>query len=271
MERMFRPLRADEIECRIATINANGLSLLLYKDARVDQNILDETVGPARWQRRHELINGNLFCSVGILFGAEWIWKQDVGTESYTEKEKGQASDAFKRACFNWGIGRELYTAPFIWIPKGMFTAKEKDGKTTTYDKFDVTKIDITDGAITGMVITNTKMNKVVFTYGRQAEKAERPQEAPQQSAPRQAAQPPQVGPVTNETVQKAYQERQEQDLNKLCSDIELAQLESIIHKLWPKRAIESIFQAWPNVTKRQFGEFNQTVRNMQNRRAANA
>lgn len=119
----FRLLKADEIECRIASIKEKGLSLLLYKDARVDQNILDETVGSMSWQRRHEVINGNLFCSVGIHCKEldEWIWKQDVGVESYTEKEKGQASDAFKRACFNWGIGRELYTAPFIWISAGNF------------------------------------------------------------------------------------------------------------------------------------------------------
>ena len=86
----FRLLKADEIECRIASIKQNGLSLLLYKDARVDQNILDETVGNMFWQRKHEVVNGNLFCSVGIFCKDldEWVWKQDVGTESYTEKEK---------------------------------------------------------------------------------------------------------------------------------------------------------------------------------------
>lgn len=99
----FRTLYANEIDVRVATINEKGCSLLLYKDARCDMNILDETVGPENWQRRHELINGNLFCNVGIKCGSEWVWKQDVGTESYTEKEKGQASDSFKRACFNWG------------------------------------------------------------------------------------------------------------------------------------------------------------------------
>lgn len=113
----FRKLRADEIECRVAQINKSKISLLLYKDARVDQRMLDEEVGPMRWQRKHEMINGNLFCSVGIKADdGEWIWKQDVGKESNMESEKGQASDAFKRACFNWGIGRELYTAPQIDI-----------------------------------------------------------------------------------------------------------------------------------------------------------
>lgn len=113
MELNFRRLRADEIDCRIASISDKGLSLLLYKDARVDQNILDETVKPLNWKRSHQSIDGRLYCTVSIRNDetGEWIDKQDVGVESYTEKEKGQASDSFKRACFNWGIGRELYTA----------------------------------------------------------------------------------------------------------------------------------------------------------------
>ena len=116
---MIRQLRADEIECRVSTISAKGVSLLLYKDARVDQRILDETFTPLGWQRTHQSIDGNLYCTVEIWDDAkkQWIAKQDVGTMSYTEKEKSQASDLFKRACFNIGIGRELYTAPdFIWV-----------------------------------------------------------------------------------------------------------------------------------------------------------
>lgn len=113
----FRPLRADEIECRVGSCSDKGCSLLMYKDARVDMRLLDEVVGPLNWQRSHELINGNLFCKVSIRSeNGEWVSKQDVGTESNTEKEKGQASDAFKRACFNWGIGRELYSCPFVWV-----------------------------------------------------------------------------------------------------------------------------------------------------------
>ena len=116
----FRTLRADEIDVRVGTVpkSGTGLSLLLYKDARADMKVLDETVGAYNWQRTHELIDGQLFCNVSI-FNEEigqWVTKQDVGIESYTEKEKGRASDSFKRACTNWGIGRELYTAPFIWI-----------------------------------------------------------------------------------------------------------------------------------------------------------
>lgn len=121
MKLEFRTLHASEIECRIGTqdkTNAKWCTLLLYKDARVDQRLLDEVVGATRWQRSHELIDGQLFCTVSIYDEdlKQWVGKQDVGTESNTEKEKGRASDAFKRACFNWGIGRELYSAPSIFI-----------------------------------------------------------------------------------------------------------------------------------------------------------
>lgn len=119
----IRRLRADEVELRAAQCgmtrsNKPYASLLIYKDARVDQRILDETFGPMNWERRHEVIDGRLYCTVSIWDEQkkQWVSKQDVGTESNTEKEKGQASDSFKRACFNWGIGRELYTAPRISV-----------------------------------------------------------------------------------------------------------------------------------------------------------
>lgn len=172
-KRMFRLLRADEIDCRIATINEKGLSLLLYKDSRVDQTLLDETVGPDRWQRNHEVIDGKLFCNVGIRFerenGAEWVWKQDVGVESYTEKEKGQASDSFKRACFNWGIGRELYTSPFIWIGADKCKIVQRnDGKYMCYDKFSVGEIEYTDGKISHIGIRNdSRKGEYVYNYGK--------------------------------------------------------------------------------------------------------
>ena len=158
----FRLLRADEIECRIASINEKGLTLLLYKDARVDQNLLDETFGMFNWQRSHQVIDGNLYCTVSIWDEdkSQWISKQDVGTESYTEKEKGQASDSFKRACFNFGIGRELYTAPFIWVSKDdcNITSDKK-----CYDKFKVTEIGYNDKReINALVINNTKTKKEV-------------------------------------------------------------------------------------------------------------
>lgn len=117
MEIKFRALKADEIECRISTVMEKGVSLLLYKDARCDMNILDEAVGPMNWMRHHSRDNANCIVSLWDSEKRMWVEKEDTGKESYSEKEKGLASDSFKRACFNWGIGRELYTAPFIWIP----------------------------------------------------------------------------------------------------------------------------------------------------------
>lgn len=142
----IRLLRADEIECRVATVNAYGLRLLLYKDARVDQKILDELFTPFGWKREHQEINGSLYCTVSVWDDSkrQWIGKQDVGTPSYSDKEKGQASDSFKRACFNWGIGRELYTAPDIWVPASRVQIKEKPEKKDHYyttDRFFVRSI----------------------------------------------------------------------------------------------------------------------------------
>lgn len=138
----IRGLRADEIEARVGIVKKNGISLLLYKDARCDMNILDETFGIIGWQRKHELINGSLFCTVSIKGeDGEWISKQDVGVESYTEAVKGAASDSFKRACFNIGIGRELYTAPFIWIKSDKVNIEEENGKLKVRDSFFVSYI----------------------------------------------------------------------------------------------------------------------------------
>lgn len=161
----IRLLRASEIECRVASINAGGLSLLLYKDARVDQRILDETFGAFGWKRSHQCIDGNLYCTVEILDreSGEWVAKQDVGTTGYMEKEKSQASDSFKRACFNWGIGRELYTAPFIWIPADKAVIQRKDNKYCCNDRFHVASIDFNkDREISSLVIANEK-GKTVY------------------------------------------------------------------------------------------------------------
>ena len=167
----FRPLRADEVKARVSMINEKGLSLLLYKDARCDQNILDETVGPMNWQRSHSRDNANCTVSIWDEDKKIWVSKEDTGTESYTEKEKGPASDSFKRACFNWGIGRELYTAPFIWIPVeskdgSNFTRFEKNGKFATNDRFSVTGMLVEDGKITALNIENARTHKTVFAWG---------------------------------------------------------------------------------------------------------
>ena len=162
-----RLLKADEIECRVAAVNENGLSLLLYKDARVDQKILDETFVPFGWKRSHQCIDGKLVCTVEIKDSetGEWIGKQDVGTTGYAEKEKSQASDSFKRACFNWGIGRELYSAAFIWIPASKVQIKKKDDKYYCSENFHVTSIAYSGSReITGISITDSR-GKSIFEW----------------------------------------------------------------------------------------------------------
>lgn len=168
----FRLLNADEIECRIAMVKSNGISLLLYKTARTDANLLDETVGEEMWENDFKLVDGVLYGGIGIHIDGSFengrhedrvIWKWDAGTESNTEAEKGRASDAFKRAGFKWGIGRELYTAPFIWIPSGKATIK--DGK--CYDKFEVSEIGYNDKReIKQLVIINSTTKAEVYRMG---------------------------------------------------------------------------------------------------------
>lgn len=171
----FRDLTADDIDVRVQSVKQNGVVLLLYKNARVDMNILDETVGPENWQREHYECKGNLFCRVGIRIQddcREWIWKSDCGVESNTDAQKGEASDSFKRACFNWGIGRELYSSPFIWINAENCNIKEieKNGKKiyVCYDKFEVEKIRIEAKQITGLSIMNTTTGKRCYVWQKQ-------------------------------------------------------------------------------------------------------
>lgn len=161
----FRDLTADEIECRVQSVKQNGLVLLLFKNARCDMNILDETVGEENWQREHYDCKGNLFCRVGIYCPSKigWVWKADCGTESNTEAQKGEASDSFKRACVNWGIGRELYTAPFIWIPANKCNIEEKKDRNgravfSCHDKFEIEKIVIENKRIMAFSIINTSI-----------------------------------------------------------------------------------------------------------------
>ena len=172
----FRPLTADEIEYRVGTVTEKGCSLLMYKDARVDMRLLDEVVGPMNWKREHEVINGNLFCMVSIWDAEKGIWvsKQDVGVESNTEKEKGQASDAFKRACVNWGIGRELYTCPFVWIN---LNADEwrmgRNGGKQPKTRFEVTDIEYFDGRVTYLRVVDDQ-GRERYKFGKSTERDQR-------------------------------------------------------------------------------------------------
>lgn len=163
MDYMFRDLTADEVECRIGMLKQNGLTLLLYKDARCDMNILDETIGAKNWKKSYTRENANCIVSIWDDEKKEWISKEDTGTESNTEKEKGIASDSFKRACVNWGIGRELYTSPFIWIPSAKCNIK--DGK--CYDKFEVTHLVIENKKIVELKIANTTLGMECFNWSK--------------------------------------------------------------------------------------------------------
>lgn len=166
----IRKLKANEIDCRVSQVSEKGLSLLLYKDARADMKVLDETFGAMNWKRSHQLIGDRLYCTVEVYDTdkKEWVAKQDVGTESNTEAEKGQASDSFKRACTNFGIGRELYTAPFIWVAADKATiTKGKTGKLACYDKFAVSEIDYNqNGDISKLKIVNLTKKIGVYQYG---------------------------------------------------------------------------------------------------------
>lgn len=168
----FRLLNADEIECRVSQIKETGLSLLLYKTARTDANLLDETVGEDNWSNDFKLVDGVLYGGIGVNYektGAKgtFIWKWDAGVESNTEAEKGRASDAFKRAGFKHGIGRELYTAPFVWIPKEKCNiTKNEKGKLVCYDSFEVQKITYNDKQeIASLTIVNAKTRKTAYAW----------------------------------------------------------------------------------------------------------
>lgn len=167
MELKFRTLRADEIDVRIAQVKESGLQALLYKDARADMTLLDEAVGPMNWQRSHSRDNANCVVSIWDDEKKCWVSKEDTGTESNTEKEKGLASDSFKRACTNWGCGRELYTAPFIWIPAGSCNIRQiNNGRYSCYDRFHVSEIGYDDKRnINRLVIVNDR-NIVCYSYG---------------------------------------------------------------------------------------------------------
>lgn len=183
MEAMFRKLTDNDVEVRVQSCDENGFILLIYKNARVDQNILDETFTPYGWQNKYEEFKGNLYCSIGIKNDGEWIWKSNCGTESNTEKEKGEASDAFKRAGFTLGIGRELYTSPKIKVKGHTVKRETKSGVkyVPEYYDFEVVNLQVSDDfprRITALAIIGKSMNNgyhedEVFSWGEKVEKKE--------------------------------------------------------------------------------------------------
>ncbi|MBO7715216.1 MAG: hypothetical protein J6S85_16730 [Methanobrevibacter sp.] len=178
----FRPLKASEIDVRVGNVakSGSGFFLLLYKNARVDQTILDETVGQWNWQCKYYQVKNTMVCSVGIYNEErnEWLWKDNGGDDDYqAEQVKAELSDAFKRACFNWGIGRELYYSPKIWV--------NQDGENDSKDHYSVKVIEYgTNKKITNLVIVNDKNKKVVFRYGKDKKTAETGDLTPKNDTP---------------------------------------------------------------------------------------
>ena len=170
----FRLLTENDIEVKVKQVKENGAVLLLYKTARTDMDILDETVGSDNWTNDYREIKGNLYCGLAVRESrdAPFIWKWDCGIESREDGEgnekKGEASDAFKRAGFRWGIGRELYSAPFIWVASDKMNISGSGGKFRTYDTFAVERI-VYDRAyrISGLSIMNQKTGKRAFVWQR--------------------------------------------------------------------------------------------------------
>lgn len=181
----IRPLRADEIDVRIGQEKKENnvgvaASFLLYKDARCDMRILDELFTPFGWQREHKELKGTIYCGVSVRDeNGEWVAKWDAGSESNVEKEKGEASDSFKRACFNWGIGIELYTAPFIWV-------KYKQGENGRNISLRVQELDVSaNKQITKLTIVDKNGN---VRYQWQQQPAQQPAQQPQPAtAPQQS------------------------------------------------------------------------------------
>jgi len=181
----IRLLKANEIDVRVQSVKKGkgkvGCILLIYKDARVDQNILDETYGVLGWQRDHKELKDNIYCGIGVYCHEQqgWVWKWDCGAESNTEKEKGEASDSFKRAGFNWGIGRELYTSPFIWVDLKEGEYFEKDGKVSLSPKvkFNVKSIGYNeDRKINALeIVDNHNIHR--YSLGRDIKPDDEPQE----------------------------------------------------------------------------------------------
>jgi len=219
MKLNFRKLRVDEIDVRVgSTKSEKGTTLLLYKDARCDMNILDETVGSMGWKRQHLRDNANCIVSIWDGDKSQWVSKEDTGTESNTEQEKGLASDSFKRACVNWGIGRELYTAGLIFIPVEVMSKED-----IKYARFEVTTVFYDDfGNIKDLIIESN--GKVIFDKNKRVKKQPtEPKVEPKPEPKPKLATPEQVlniqAGVSKETIDKALEYYKVAKLDELTQE----------------------------------------------------
>lgn len=192
----IRTLRADEIEVKVKQVGEKGAVALLYKTARTDMAVLDEAFGQNNWTNDYKEIKGNLYCGIGIRMAdtGEYVWRWDCGIESRADDEgnekKGEASDAFKRAGTRWGIGRELYTSPFIFLSVSTVAAgKDTKGRpryalVDKFASFSVKKIGYDENRrISELVIEDEKGN-IVYTFPKVKQAAKPPAGAAKGTAP---------------------------------------------------------------------------------------
>ena len=231
MELKFRELKANEIELRVGSTNENGFQLLLYKDARVDMALLDEVVGKGNWQREHKILGNDIYCRVGIYnkdLGC-WVWVEDAGSSGNIEVEKSKASDSFKRACVNLGIGRALYSAPFVWITKDQYNDPKKS-------HYLVSEIEYSNGEISKLVIINEKTKQVVYSCGSQYKVSKNADLTPQ--TPKQDSKP------VASSVKGSIREEEKKYINgylNVCSDQDSVSFYNLIKQRFSAHSIDDL------------------------------
>lgn len=240
----FRLLRAEEIECRPKNVKQDGFSLLLYKDARVDQNILDETVGSLNWQKHYSRDNANCIVSIWDEKKGQWIEKEDTGEESNQDAKKGLASDSFKRACFAWGIGRELYSAPFIWI-----TGEDP------HSHFDVTEVGYDENRrIIKLVIVESRSQRIVFSLNGTKAQTSKPKKAEKKTEKvEEKKEPIQMSAlVTEEEKAEIIKEldRTSIDAGQILSYCNVESIDKIPHSTFPN--LITILRQYPTFEKEE-------------------
>ena len=174
----MRKLTSNEIDVKVKQITAKGAVLLLYKTARVDMDILDEEFGAMNWQCDYKVVKDNLYCGIAVRDKEtkEWVWKWDCGIESRADgdgnEKKGEASDAFKRAGFKWGIGRELYTSPFTFANVETVESNGKYYLKDKFQKFSVQGIWYDDKDEVAALIIQDQKGGIVFQWKKAGFKA---------------------------------------------------------------------------------------------------